>query len=463
VAIKVLRPDLAEDEEFLARFRREAKAVAGLRHASIIRVFDFDVWEGVYYMVTELLEGETLRARLNGYRTREERMPLGDTARIVLDVVDGLCYAHGEGMIHRDIKPANIMLTQRGQTVLVDFGIAQIIGGTRHTLAGALMGTLNYIAPEQGLEGRCDPRSDIYSLGIVFYEMLTQSTPFDADTPLAVLMKHLHDPLPLPREVDPSIPPAIERIVVKCLAKSPEDRYPDAEAMGLALRQAVDEAEIELPAQVARSPWLDAEEATHGSVPGSAAVLSGADRGKFLDPHLATDDTDAIPRGRQAASEKRTAPWRLAWPALTTGRSIIAAVVLVVVCNLALVWLGGLSGRWEIFDRGWPIELISASMGLGVILYATSSIWLLIPIAILLGNGVILAYCAVTGNWHHWLYLWPLELLLVPGSIGLTIWLAKQRALSRQMSRPLGCAVGLMSAIWCALLILASLARSVFG
>lgn len=475
VAIKVLRPDLAEEDEFLARFQREAKAVAGLCHASIIRVFDFDVWEGTFYMVTELLEGDTLRARLNSYRARDEHMPLGDVARIVLDVLDGLGYAHGEGMIHRDIKPANIMLTKRGQAVLVDFGIAQIIGGTRHTVAGALMGTLNYIAPEQGLEGRCDPRSDIYSLGIVFYEMLTQSTPFDADTPLAVLMKHLHDPLPLPREVNPTIPAAVERVVAKCVAKRPEDRYQGAEEMSLALRQAVDEAGIELPAHVSRPPWLDVDDATRSSGPGSVAVLSGADRAKFSDPRLAGDDTDAIP-ARLLAAEHRAADEgkppdhpetppqpRLTWPALNTGSSVVAAVVLVIICNLAMVWLGGISGRWGILKRGWPTEMLAVSMGLGVILYATSSIWLLIPAAILLGNGVIFAYCAVTGNWHHWAYLWPLELLLVPGSIWLTIWLARRRALSRQVSRPLGCVIGLMSAIWCLLVILASLARSVFG
>jgi serine/threonine protein kinase len=201
VAIKMLRPDLAEEEEFLARFRREAQAVAGLRHPNIVQVFDFDVQGDIYFMVMELLEGDTLKARLNDYRLRGERMPLGEVARVLLDVLNGLAYAHAEGMIHRDIKPANIMLTKRGQAVIADFGIAQIVGSARHTVSGALMGTLNYIAPEQGLEGHSDARSDIYSLGIVLYEMLTQRTPFDADTPLAILMKHLNDP---PRKPAPN-------------------------------------------------------------------------------------------------------------------------------------------------------------------------------------------------------------------------------------------------------------------
>ena len=125
-------------------------------------------------------------------------MPLGEVVRVMLDVLDGLAYAHSEGMIHRDLKPANIMLTKRGQAVITDFGIAQMVGATRYTLSGALMGTLNYMAPEQGMQNQSDARSDLYSLGIVLYEMLTGKPPFDADTPLAILMKHVNEPLPLP-------------------------------------------------------------------------------------------------------------------------------------------------------------------------------------------------------------------------------------------------------------------------
>ena len=128
VALKVLRSDLVEEGEFLVRFRREAQAVAGLRHPNIVQVFDFDVQGDIYFMVMELLEGDTLKARLNDYRLRGEQMPRGETVRILLDVLDGLAYAHSEGMIHRDIKPANIMLTKRGQAVIGDFGIAQIVG-----------------------------------------------------------------------------------------------------------------------------------------------------------------------------------------------------------------------------------------------------------------------------------------------------------------------------------------------
>jgi serine/threonine protein kinase len=182
-AIKVLRSDLVEDEEFLARFRQEAKAVAALRHPNIVQVYDFDVEEDFYYIVLELLEGDSLKVRLSDYAARDERMPWGEMVRILLDSLDGLAYAHNEGMIHRDLKPANILLSRRGQAVLADFGIAQIVGGTRHTATGAMMGTLNYMAPEQGLENKCDTRSDIYSMGIVFYEMLMRHTPLRPTRP----------------------------------------------------------------------------------------------------------------------------------------------------------------------------------------------------------------------------------------------------------------------------------------
>ena len=152
VALKVLRSDLVEESEFLARFQREAQAVAGLRHPNVVQVHDFDAQDGLYYMVMELLDGDTLKAQLTNYRLRGQRMPLGEVVRILCDVLSGLDYAHDQGIVHRDIKPANIMLTKRGQAVLTDFGIAQIVGGTQYTVSGALMGTLHYMSPEQGLK-----------------------------------------------------------------------------------------------------------------------------------------------------------------------------------------------------------------------------------------------------------------------------------------------------------------------
>jgi tRNA A-37 threonylcarbamoyl transferase component Bud32 len=289
VAIKVLRSDLVEDAEFLARFRREARAIAALRHSNVVQVFDSDVEGDVYYIVLELLEGDTLKTRLNDYRVRGEHMPLGEIVRVMLDVLEGLAYAHGEGMVHRDLKPANILLTKRGEAVITDFGIAQIVGSTQQTVSGALMGTLNYMAPEQGLEGQSDVRSDIYSLGIMLYEMLTQQVPFDADTPLAVLMKHLNDPLPLPRQIEPDIPEPFERIVLKALSKRPVDRYDSAEEMAQALWDAAKQAGIEVPQRISLPLSFTTSEAPAESV----AVFSGTSRERITDVEFAADDTDA--------------------------------------------------------------------------------------------------------------------------------------------------------------------------
>jgi tRNA A-37 threonylcarbamoyl transferase component Bud32 len=477
VAIKVLRPDLAEEETFLARFRREAQAVARLRHANIVQVYDFDVQDGVPYMVMELLEGDTLKARLHGYRARGERMPLGEMVRVLLDVLEGLAYAHSEGMIHRDIKPANIMLTERGRAVLSDFGIAQIVGGTQYTVSGALLGTLNYMAPEQGLEGHCDARSDLYSLGIVFYEMLTQSIPFDADTPLAILMKHLNDPLPSPHQIAPAVPEPFERIALKALAKQPEDRYQSAEEMAQALRGAAEEAGIELPACISSPPPFT----TTGIPSESVAVFSGTARAEIPDAQFADAETDptlgrrlAEEIGARRATEQAAGKRSFQFLAglfkqgvfetrIRPGTAILGAAGSVIIYNLMAVWIAGLTSWWEIFERGWPIEMLLVGLGLCVILYATSSIWLLIPVGILLGNGVLFSYCSITGNWRHWSFLWSLELLLILCTVTLTIWLAKDKEFSRWLSRPLGCALGLAAIIWSIMVFVATMIIALLG
>jgi serine/threonine-protein kinase len=494
VAMKVLRSDLVEEEEFLARFRREARAVAALRHPNIVQVFDFDVRNGLYYMVMELMESDSLRTRLNDYRLRDERMPLGEIVRVLLDVLDGLGYAHSEGMVHRDVKPANILLSRRGQAVLTDFGIAHIIGGTRYTVSGALMGTLAYMSPEQGLEGQCDARSDIYSLGIVFYEMLLGDVPFDAETPLAILMKHVNDPLPPPRRSDPSIPKPLERVVLKSLAKRPGDRYRCAGEMGEALEKAARRAKIEVPGRVSLPLSFTTPDAPSESV----AVLSGTDRDKVQTTDFAREDTDAslgeklaeevaasqaAPAAPDAApavpnrvdgklgiaagsAAVASAPFARAHaepaepasavkadpaPAIKApagakpgergrvGEAILKAVGIVALGNMLVIFLGVFTGRWGTFGRGWPFELLLIGLGLSVIMEATGSIWMLIPTGIILGNGFLFAFYALTNAWGLWAFLWPLEPLLVGGTVFITIWLANrtEKEESSRMARHL--------------------------
>jgi serine/threonine protein kinase len=458
VAIKVLRSDLVEEEEFLARFRREARAVAGLRHPNIVNVFDFDVQNEIFFMVMELLEGDTLKVYLNSYRTRGQHIPPGDVVRILLDVLEGLGHAHKEGIVHRDIKPANILLTRRGQAVVSDFGIAQIVGGTQYTVSGALMGTLNYMAPEQGLQGRGDSRSDLYSLGIVFFEMLTGKTPFDADTPLAILMKHLNDPLPLPRQVEPSIPESFERVVLKVLAKQPDDRYQSAAEMALALRQAAEQPGIEIPEHVFLPqpvPALEPEPPSSAKV-----VFSGEERQQIADTHFAADDTDRnldakisldqtdVQRLKKKVHELLSNLSRLRTPEIGTLRALGIGVGALVLANICAATTSFGTQQIAIYGRGWPMELLLVGILLALVMAATRYLVMLIPVGILIGNGILFSYYSVTGFWRHWTFLWPLELLLIAGVIFGTIWLLREGKQYQGLARSLGYLAAVVAAAW---------------
>jgi serine/threonine protein kinase/tetratricopeptide (TPR) repeat protein len=234
VALKVMPPFYAqEDETFLKRFKREAQAVAKLRHPNILIVLDFGEYEGLTYIVMEYVDAGTLTDRLG------VPMPLDETASIVDQVASALDYAHGMGVVHRDVKPSNILLPKPDWPLLTDFGLAKIVGGSRLTLTGSIAGTPAYMSPEQGQGEDVDARSDIYSLGIVLYEMTTGFVPFYAETPMAIVVKHIIEPLPLPSSKNPALPEAVERVILKALAKNPEDRYPRVIDLAHALNEAV--------------------------------------------------------------------------------------------------------------------------------------------------------------------------------------------------------------------------------
>ena len=239
VAVKVMHAHLAEDADFITRFKREAKSVAELRHPNIVQVFDFDVQGEIYYMVMEYIAGgETLKQRMQALSAQHQRLPIEQTLDIMIKLSDALAYAHDKGMIHRDIKPANVLVPSLDRPVLSDFGIARLLGETGLTASGAMIGTPAYMSPEQGRGEHGDARSDIYSLGIVFYEMLTGKPPYDADTPFAIILKHINDPLVPPHTLIDPMPEAIERIVLKCLAKEPGDRFASMADLRDALRDA---------------------------------------------------------------------------------------------------------------------------------------------------------------------------------------------------------------------------------
>jgi len=232
VAIKILHKFLAEDTEFKTRFEREAQNIARLKHPNIVHVYDFDYdpLDESYYMVMELVNGETLKDRLYELEQKGERMALTEVLRITREAANALSYAHRAGMIHRDVKPANLMIdkVEADRVVLTDFGIAKIVTGSQFTMTGGLIGTPAYMAPEQGVGETGDERSDLYSLGIIFYQMLTGELPYDADTPLALVLKHVNEAIPSAHMINPALPLQVDDIIDRLMAKNPEVRYQNA-------------------------------------------------------------------------------------------------------------------------------------------------------------------------------------------------------------------------------------------
>jgi hypothetical protein len=231
VALKLMHAFLAADQDFIARFEREAKNVAALRHPNIVQVYDFDVHNGTPYMVMEYIEGGTLKSHLEDLVRDGKQLSIAEGVHTVREVGKALSYAHSHQMIHRDVKPANVLLEVGGRVILTDFGIAKILTGPSYTVTGATIGTPAYMSPEQGLGRPGDHRSDIYALGVMLYQLATGQLPYEADTPLAVMLKHVNEPLPLPRTFKPDIPEGLERIILKAMAKNPDDRFQSADEM----------------------------------------------------------------------------------------------------------------------------------------------------------------------------------------------------------------------------------------
>lgn len=237
VAIKVLPTQLAESKEFATRFQQEARIIAKLEHPHILPVFDYGESDGVSYFVMRYMDAGTLKEKMIEGRP----LPLNDIDRLFTQLAEALSYAHSRGIVHRDLKPANVLIDSHGNVFLTDFGIAKLLesASPRLTQTDAIMGTPAYISPEQAQGHPVDQRSDIYSLGIILYEMVTGSVPFTAETPLAVLFKHISDPLPPPSLVKPDIPPVIEQVVLKALAKDPRDRFATAAEFAAAWKRAI--------------------------------------------------------------------------------------------------------------------------------------------------------------------------------------------------------------------------------
>jgi serine/threonine-protein kinase len=332
VAIKVLHSFLAQEEDFLARFQREAKFAAMLRHPNIVQVYDFDLDADTnsYYMVMEYIDGPSLKTRLQKMAKKGQMMALEESVRIVNAISNALDYAHQRGMVHRDIKPANIMFNKDGEPILTDFGIAKMVDVAGLTASGAMVGTPAYMAPEQGMGQAGDERSDIYSLGVVLYQLTTGHRPFDADTPLGVALKHINAPLPPPVVVNPDLPEGIETVTLKSLAKDPDKRFQTAKEFALALKkaaagEAIDAASPDLmdleDMEIARPLPMDDSEWDMATLPSAPAV------------HL--PPTPPPPSGVFSAPANRR----------RTGTIIAAVAAILVVASIVVLFATGVPQR----------------------------------------------------------------------------------------------------------------------
>ncbi len=227
VAVKVLREQFSSDEDFLMRFRHEAQAVASLSHVNIVNIYDVGWEEDIHYLVMELVEGKNLKKIIKERGT----FSLEETASIIGQICDALEHAHEHQIIHRDIKPHNIIITDSGLAKVTDFGIARAVSTATVIHTGSVLGSVHYFSPEQARGHIADERSDIYSLGVVIYEMLTGKLPFDGESTISVAMKKLHEDPVLPRELNPNISEALEKVILKAIDQKPEDRYQSVKAL----------------------------------------------------------------------------------------------------------------------------------------------------------------------------------------------------------------------------------------
>jgi serine/threonine-protein kinase len=238
VAVKELVAEFASDPSFVERFRREAQAAANLAHPNIVGVYDWGTQDGTYFIVMEYVDGPSLSQVIR----RDGPLHPHRSAELASEVAAALGFAHSRGVVHRDVKPGNVLLTGSGQAKVTDFGIARALSAPDDDLtqAGSVMGTATYFSPEQAQGLPVDPRSDLYSLGVVLYEMVTARTPFTGDTPLAIAYKHVQDPPPPPSTIIPDLPAGVEAIIMKLLRKRPDERYSSAEDLRADLRRYLD-------------------------------------------------------------------------------------------------------------------------------------------------------------------------------------------------------------------------------
>ena len=315
VAIKVLRGDLSNDEKFIRRFKREALSVSNLSHPNIVEVYDVGEEDGNYYIVMEYIEGKTLKQLLQ----KRGALTLTEVIDIMSQLTDGLAHAHEAYIIHRDIKPQNIMIEDNGRIKITDFGIAMALNSTQLTQTNSVMGSVHYLPPEQANGKGATVKSDIYSLGILMYELLTGSVPFKGDTAVEIALKHMKEKIPSVRKQNPTIPQSVENIILKATAKNPKNRYDSVREMHADLETALEkDNEKRL---VYEYPENDLEETK------VIAPISKEPKKSVVDKPLEKEEIEKDDSVLNEKNEKNKLP------------IILAAVLLVFLIVLAIVYL----------------------------------------------------------------------------------------------------------------------------
>ena len=311
VAIKILNSRHGNDDQFIERFRREAKNAAALNHPNIVSIYDRGEAEDTYYIAMEFLDGRTLKELIVG----RGAAPINVAIEYARQILSALRFAHRHGIVHRDIKPHNVLVDGDGRVKVTDFGIARA-GTSQMTETGSIVGTAQYLSPEQARGGEVDPRSDLYSLGVVLYELLTGKTPFEGETPVEIAMKHLSNTPQPPSKLRPDVPPELDMVVMRALAKNPNDRYQSADEM---------EGDLDRVARGARVAPATVDTATQ--VMRTAAVVAAADatQATMIAPPPATS---SVPPPTMIEDEDfDTGRDRPFWPWLVAAGFVIAALV----------------------------------------------------------------------------------------------------------------------------------------
>ncbi len=312
VAIKILNGRHANDDQFIERFRREAKNAAALNHPNIVSIYDRGEAEDTYYIAMEYLDGKTLKELI----VSRGAAPVNVAIEYARQILSALRFAHRHGIVHRDIKPHNVLVDSEGRVKVTDFGIARA-GTSQMTETGSIVGTAQYLSPEQARGGEIDQRSDLYSLGVVLYELLTGKTPFEGETPVEIAMKHLSATPTPPSELRPDIPPELDMVVLRALAKSPDERYQSADEMEADLERVargapVAAATVDSATQVLRAPSAGAADSTAATM-----IAPPPARRRDVPPPVVEEEEYAGPGGRD----------RPLWPWLVAILFVVAAVI----------------------------------------------------------------------------------------------------------------------------------------